>query len=125
MCCFDKRNRWGGHPYVRYRSAYGERIDTRRGITARVVHAEKLTVAHVRLLPGAVAPIHAHPHEQVTNVIAGELELTVNGETEILAPGQAVVLPPSVPHSAKAVTACYVIDVFHPVREDLRAWMSG
>ncbi|NMC43320.1 MAG: cupin domain-containing protein [candidate division Zixibacteria bacterium] len=95
------------------------------GITARMVHADKLSVAHVRLLPGAVAPMHVHPHEQVTSVITGELALTVNGETVTLAPGQAVVLPPSVPHSAKAVTTCYVIDVFHPVREDLRARMSG
>jgi quercetin dioxygenase-like cupin family protein len=93
------------------------------GITARVVHADKLSVAHVRFVPGAVAPMHTHPHEQVTSVITGELELTVNGKTTTLTPGQAMVLPPMVPHSARGATACYIIDVFHPVREDLRARM--
>lgn len=91
------------------------------GITARVVHGDRLSVAHVRFLPGAVAPMHTHPHEQVTSVIAGELELTVDGKTMTLTPGQAAVIPPMTPHSAKGVTACYIIDLFHPVREDLRA----
>ena len=94
------------------------------GITARVVHAGSLSVAHVRLVPGAVAPMHTHPHEQVTTVITGELELTVDGETKTLAPGQAIVLPPMTPHSARGITACYIIDVFQPVREDLRARMQ-
>lgn len=91
------------------------------GVTARVVHAGNLSVAHVRFTPGAVAPLHTHPHEQVANVIAGELELTVDGQTHVLTPGQAMILPPMIPHSARAKTACYLIDVFHPVREDMRA----
>lgn len=91
------------------------------GVSARVVHAGNMSIAHVRFVPGAVAPMHTHHHEQVVNVIEGELELTVDGEARRLAPGQAMVLPPLVPHSARAVSACYIIDVFHPVREDLRA----
>lgn len=91
------------------------------GVSARVVHAGNMSIAHVRIVPGAVAPMHTHHHEQVVNVIEGELELTVGGETKRLKPGQAMVLSPLVPHSAKAVSACYIIDVFHPVREDFRA----
>ncbi len=91
------------------------------GVSARVVHAGNLSVAHVHIVPGAVVPSHTHHHEQVVNVVSGELELTVNGEIHILTPGQAMVLPPLIPHSARAKMACYVIDVFHPVREDLRA----
>jgi quercetin dioxygenase-like cupin family protein len=91
------------------------------GVSARVVHAGNMSIAHVHIVPGAFVPMHTHHHEQVVNVIEGELELTVNGETRRLKPGQAMVLSPLVPHSARAVLACYVIDVFHPVREDLRA----
>lgn len=91
------------------------------GVKARVVHAGNLSIAHVRITQGAAVPSHTHHHEQVVNVVAGELELTVDGETTLLTPGRAMVLPPLVPHSARAKTACYVIDVFHPVREDFRA----
>ena len=91
------------------------------GVTAHVIHTGNLSVAHVRLAAGATVPEHAHHHEQVSNVIEGELELTLDGETHVLTPGCVITMSPMVPHSAVARTDCYVIDVFHPVREDLRA----
>ena len=90
------------------------------GIFARFIHMEKSTVGHIRLLEGSLLPEHHHPHEQVTNVIAGSLEMTVNGKTMICGPGQSVRIPSDTPHSARAVTDCFVIDVFAPVREDYR-----
>jgi quercetin dioxygenase-like cupin family protein len=65
-------------------------------------------------------PEHAHPHEQVTNVIEGVFDLTVEAETTRLRAGSAVLIPPNANHSGKSVTACRIIDVFHPVREDYR-----
>jgi quercetin dioxygenase-like cupin family protein len=79
-----------------------------------------MSIAHVRLAAGSTAPVHTHPHEQVANLIEGELEFTVDGKMTVLTPGMAVVLPPMVPHAATARTDSYVIDVFHPTREDLR-----
>jgi quercetin dioxygenase-like cupin family protein len=90
------------------------------GVTAYVVNTAAMTVTHVRFTKGAAVPQHAHFHEQITNVIEGQLELTVNGETAVLTKGKALVLPPNVPHSARALTEVYVIDVFHPAREDFR-----
>ena len=88
------------------------------GIIGRIVTADSMTVAHVSIVAGSVLPEHAHVHEQVVNVISGKLELTVEGVAHILAPGTAMVLPPNMPHSGKAITDVQVIDVFHPVRED-------
>jgi quercetin dioxygenase-like cupin family protein len=90
------------------------------GVMAHVVNTATMTVTHVRFVKGAAVPQHSHFHEQITNVIEGQLELTVNGETTILTKGKALVLPPNVPHSARALTDVYVIDVFHPAREDFR-----
>ncbi len=90
------------------------------GIYARLLHTEGMTVAHVRLEGGAILPEHQHPHEQVTNILEGELEMTVNGQTRLCKAGDIVKLYSNVPHSAIARTACRVIDVFHPVREDYR-----
>lgn len=35
-------------------------------------------------------------------------------------PGMVAFIPGAVPHSARALTACEVLDVWHPVREDYR-----
>jgi len=91
----------------------------------RAVMAQSMTVAHVKLSAGALLPEHAHVNEQVVNVIDGELELTVNGESYSLMPGKVMVLPPNVVHSGRAVTDCRVVDAFHPVREDFRGTSFG
>ena len=59
-------------------------------------------------------------HALNVHVLEGEFELTVAGETKVLKPGQVAVIPSNVPHSGKALTKCYIIDAFYPVREDYR-----
>lgn len=90
------------------------------GFSARFVHSERMTLARVRVKRGATLPQHSHPHEQLTTLISGELELTLGGETEVLRPGMVAVIPSGVPHSARALADCVVLDVFQPVREDYR-----
>ncbi len=65
-------------------------------------------------------PEHQHPHEQTVNVLEGTLDLVVAGEPIVLTAGQSYVIPPDVPHAGRARTACRVLDVFAPVREDYR-----
>ena len=102
-----------------------KQLDLAEGIRARVVNTDNLSLSYVDLDAGAVMPEHAHPHEQVVNVIDGELELTVDGQATILKRGLSMVLPPMVPHSGRALTDAYVVDVFHPVREDFVAMAEG
>lgn len=96
-----------------------EDIELAEGIRARLVNAASMTVMHAKIEKGAVLPEHSHLHEQVVNVIEGELELTVAGKKFILVPGKVMVLPPHIVHSGRGITECRVIDVFHPIREDL------
>jgi quercetin dioxygenase-like cupin family protein len=79
-----------------------------------------MTVAYWDAEEGALLPEHSHPHEQVTNVVEGRLELIVAGESRVLEQGVAAIIPPHTPHSGVALTQCRIIDVFHPVREDYR-----
>jgi quercetin dioxygenase-like cupin family protein len=90
------------------------------GFKGRFVHSDHVTMAYWNIAAGAAMPQHAHVHEQIANVIEGEFELTVAGETKTLKPGQVAVIPSNVPHSGKALTKCYIIDAFYPVREDYR-----
>lgn len=65
-------------------------------------------------------PEHSHPHEQVANLIAGKFEMTVAGETRTIEPGMVAVIPSEAKHSGRALTDCYILDVFYPIREDYR-----
>jgi quercetin dioxygenase-like cupin family protein len=90
------------------------------GFKARFVHSENITLAYWDIEAEASLPEHSHPHEQITNVIEGEIELIVDGVAKILEPGSVLVVPPDAVHSGKAVTNCRIIDVFYPIREDYR-----
>ncbi len=90
------------------------------GFKGKLMHMETMTIAYWEIDKGSVLPEHHHPHEQTANVISGELELTVGGETRVLTFGEVATIPGDVPHSGKALTDCVVIDVFSPVREDYR-----
>lgn len=91
------------------------------GYHARMIHTDNLTIAQVHVEAGAPMPEHSHFHEQVTTLLEGQFEMSVGGETRLLVPGQAVVIPRNVPHSGRALTDCLILDVFQPVREDFRA----
>ncbi len=90
------------------------------GYTAKMIHTEQLTVMHVTIKAGHALPEHQHPHEQITNIIAGEFEMTVGGVTKVCRAGDSIVIAGNVPHSGIALTACKIIDVFNPPREDYK-----
>ncbi len=88
------------------------------GFHARTFNTPTMTLAYVRVDAGATLPEHHHVHEQVTNLLVGEFEMTIGGETCTLRPGDAVAIPSNVPHSGRALADCYILDVFNPVRAD-------
>jgi len=90
------------------------------GHRARFVHGDHMTIAYWSIDAGATVPEHAHPHEQIVNVIAGQYELTVAGKPLVLEAGMVAVVPGGVRHSGRAITDAVLLDAFHPVREDYR-----
>ena len=105
-------------PFVNLENIAGREIVP--GFTARFVHSENMTFSYWQAKEGAVLPEHSHPHEQVANLIAGKFEMTVAGETRIIEPGMVAVIPPEAKHSGRALTDCFIIDVFYPIRDDYR-----
>ena len=88
------------------------------GYSVRFIHTENMTFAFWDVKEGSPLPEHSHHHEQVAQVIEGEYELTVAGETKRLKPGDLAVIPSNVTHSGIALTTCKLMDVFSPARED-------
>jgi quercetin dioxygenase-like cupin family protein len=97
-----------------------KRVTIFPGVQSAMEHSQQITYGHVNLEEGVVVPVHSHPYEQWTFIINGQMEFTLNGEKRLLLPGTGAYIPSSAPHGAVAVTACTVIDVFTPVREDYK-----
>ena len=89
-----------------------------QGFSGRIIHTERMTLIYWDIREGATLPAHSHPHEQVVNVFTGEFALTVDGVEQILKAGDVFAIAPGAVHLGKAITACYILDVFCPVRED-------
>ncbi len=90
------------------------------GYKAVFVHSQHMTLAYWTIEPDSSLPRHTHPHEQVLNLLEGRFELTLGDETRLLEPGAVVVIPSNVPHAGRSLTACRILDVFYPVREEYR-----
>jgi len=90
------------------------------GFQAKLIHTDGLTVGYFRIKAGSTLPEHHHMHEQISNVLEGEFEMTLDGITQLLKPGTVAVIPSMTVHSGKAVTDCYILDIFNPVREDYK-----
>ena len=94
-----------------------EPIEMVPGLRFQPVLGSGLMVNFVHFDPHTEAPLHWHEEEQISFVLEGELEFEVAGETRVLRRGQAVVIPPNVPHAARTYDApCLEVDVFHPPR---------
>jgi quercetin dioxygenase-like cupin family protein len=90
------------------------------GFHGKFVHAENMTTAYWDIVAGSSLPEHTHVHEQIMNLIEGEYEMELDGETLKLYSGAVVVIPSNARHSGKAITHCKIIDVFYPMRADYK-----
>lgn len=90
-----------------------------KGITARAVQGERMTMAVVDLDPDTVMPEHHHENEQLGFIIAGSLTMTIGGESRELRAGDTYTIPSHVPHHVVVgPEGCTALDVFAPVRAD-------
>jgi quercetin dioxygenase-like cupin family protein len=91
-----------------------------KGFHGRFIHTQHSTLAYWHIEADSVLPTHQHEHEQCTWVLEGELEMTIDGVTQVCRAGSFVVIPGHQPHGGRALTPCIVFDIFCPVREDYR-----
>ncbi len=88
------------------------------GYFAQIIHGEHMTIVYWTVKADSPLPEHSHIHEQISNLIEGEFELTIDGETKILGAGDLAVIKSQSIHAGKAITDCKIIDIFYPRRED-------
>ena len=60
---------------------------------------------------GSGPPPHRHPWEEVYVVTAGELEVTVDGVSQVLRPGGVAHVPANTPHAYRNVTEAHFLTI--------------
>jgi len=90
------------------------------GVFRRAIYLDNVMLTFFAFEPGRVIPEHAHPHEQISYVLEGEMVFTLDGETRTLYAGEGATIPPNVPHSATFHGPARVVDAWHPVRDDYK-----
>jgi quercetin dioxygenase-like cupin family protein len=84
----------------------------------QLVVGDRMMVARVLLKKGCIVPLHSHSNEQLTHIESGALQFTIEGVEITVKPGEWLVIPPNLPHSALALEDTVDIDVFTPPRQD-------
>ncbi len=89
------------------------------GNTRRVlIHTPELMQVEFGFDKGAVGALHSHPHVQVSYVVEGSFEVTIDGVTETVGAGGSFIVPSGLVHGVLALEQGRLIDVFTPLRQD-------
>ena len=92
------------------------------GRTRYLAYTDHLMMVVIDLHDGPTSepdPPHAHPHEQISYVVSGEINLFLENKLTRLGPGDIFTVPPNLPHSVQLLTKdVRLVDTFTPIRED-------
>jgi quercetin dioxygenase-like cupin family protein len=91
-------------------------------LTRQFVTGEQGMLARIVLKKGCVVPRHSHPNEQITYITEGALKFLLGDEDalveRVVQPGEILVIPGGMPHSAEALEDTVDFDLFAPPRQD-------
>jgi quercetin dioxygenase-like cupin family protein len=94
-------------------------------LTRQFVTGTQAMFSRLELKKGCIVPRHHHPNEQITYITQGALRFSLGEEgstvDKVVRPGEVLVIPPNLPHSAEALEDTIDFDIFAPPRQD---WIS-
>lgn len=89
------------------------------GVIRRVLaYSGELMCVENTFEEGAIGSLHSHPHTQITYVVEGVFEFTIDGETKIVRKGDSMLKTDGVIHGCKCLEKGILLDIFTPMRED-------
>lgn len=83
-----------------------------------LAYNENMMVVEVHMEEGAIGAPHSHRHEQISYIIEGEFEFTIDGVKKIVKAGDSMYKQPHVVHGGVCLKKGYFLDIFTPHRED-------
>ncbi|OGP78202.1 MAG: hypothetical protein A2V86_18060 [Deltaproteobacteria bacterium RBG_16_49_23] len=90
--------------------------------TRHLAHLSNLMMVAIDFEDGPASqpdPPHSHPHEQISYVVSGEINVVLGDEVTHLSPGDIFTVPANLPHSIQPLSPkVRLIDAFSPIREE-------
>lgn len=83
-----------------------------------LAYNDNLMIVEVHFEKDGIGSMHIHPHEQITYVIEGEFEFTINGVKKVVKKGDSLYMQKDVLHGAHCLKKGVLLDIFTPHRED-------
>jgi quercetin dioxygenase-like cupin family protein len=91
----------------------------RPGVELHAVGGDQVLMCRVTYEPGFGVGLHSHEHtEQVMLILAGDLTMTIAGETKELGPGDVVVVNRGVEHELRSESGVTFVEALAPVPLD-------
>jgi len=93
--------------------------DLDQGMKRKLIgYDEKVMMVKIYFPKGAVGYEHHHPHSQVSYVLSGKFEVTIDGQMQVLNGGDSFFVPSDKKHGVVNLEEGYLVDVFSPRRDD-------
>jgi len=83
-----------------------------------LAHGDKTHMVKFRLQSGAEIAVHKHVQENTGYLLQGSMIMIIEGEECPLEAGDSWSIRGGVPHGARVLEECLVLEVFSPLRED-------
>ena len=84
----------------------------RPGIFSKVESGANLTMAFMQIEAHKEGPPHDHPFDQCGVVVEGEIEMSIGGDTRLVKPMEAYLIPAGITHSWKTLgQSATILDV--------------
>ena len=91
-------------------------------IVRQIVTGTQAMAGMITLQKGSYVPKHSHESEQLTYVLEGSLQLTIEGREIVVSAGEILVIPAWIEHEGIALEDTLELDIFSPIRKD---WLDG
>ena len=90
------------------------------GVLRQTFHGDQCSVIRYVYSPGAIFANHAHPEEQTTIVLTGQIAFTIDDVEQSFGPGDCLLAKANVPHGARVIGDITVesINVLSPRRNN-------
>jgi quercetin dioxygenase-like cupin family protein len=93
--------------------------DCEPGVKRKVLtYTEELMMCEITFEKGACGNTHSHPHLQITYIVKGSFEFSIDGEKKIVHVGDSLFMPANSMHGTVALEEGILVDVFNPMRKE-------
>ena len=101
---------------------YNQEIDMEEcgpGVQRKILaYTDELMCVENHFEKGGVGALHSHPHTQITYVVSGKFEFSIDGVKRTVCAGDTMLKTNAVIHGCVCLEEGILLDIFTPMRGD-------